>query len=77
VPVLAIVFGVLLVLFGGGCTLIYGGTILSNDDPMGNLQQIGFLLMITGLLPFALGIILMVWGIRADRERRRQRLKKE
>ena len=69
--ILAIIFGILLILFGGGCTLIVGGIMVS--DPSSAINDLGSTLSILvplGLLPLAIGILLVRWGVRKDRERR-------
>src|SRR5205823_1316358 len=55
--ILAIIFGILLILFGGGCTLIVGGIMVS--DPSSIINDLGTTLSILlplGLLPLAIGI---------------------
>jgi hypothetical protein len=72
--ILAIVVGLLLVLFGGGCTLIMGGLVIS--DPGSLTNDLGMVLSIVlplGVLPLAVGILLIRWGVKKDRERRRAR----
>lgn len=71
-PVLAIILGLLLLLFGGGCTLIFlvGGVI----DPQGMLADVPLLLSMwvpLGLLPLAGGWLLFRHGLKRDRARRR------
>ncbi len=69
--ILLIIFGVLLVLFGGGCTLILGGLMVS--DPGSFTSDLMLLLSIwlpLGLAPLALGIGLFKRGRKMDRERR-------
>jgi hypothetical protein len=69
--ILAIIIGILLILFGGGCTLIMGGLIIS--DPSGIGSDVGSVLLMLGILPLAAGILLVRWGVRKDRERRAAR----
>jgi hypothetical protein len=72
--IFAIAVGLLLVLFGGGCTLIMGGLVIS--DPGSLMNDLGMVLSIVlplGLLPLGVGILLIRWGVRKDRERRRAR----
>jgi len=69
--VLAIVFGLLLIMFGGGCTLIFLFAALS--DPASLFNDIGMYLVIwlpLGLLPLAGGLPLFRWGLKADRAKR-------
>jgi hypothetical protein len=69
--ILAIIFGILLILFGGGCTLIMGGLMIS--DPSSIISDFGTLLSVLlpfGILPLAAGIFLIRWGVKKDRERR-------
>jgi hypothetical protein len=69
--VILIIIGLILVVFGGGCTLIVGGLVLADpgsliNDPMEVLSLGGGM----GLLPLAIGIALFRWGLRIDREKR-------
>lgn len=69
--ILAIVFGLLLIMFGGGCTLIFlfGGI----TDPRSMFSDMGLFLTLwipLGLLPLAGGIPLFRWGLKADRAKR-------
>jgi hypothetical protein len=72
--IIAIAVGVLLVLFGGGCTLIMGGLVVS--DPGSLTNDLGMVLSIVlplGILPLGVGILLIRWGVKKDRERRSAR----
>jgi membrane protein implicated in regulation of membrane protease activity len=75
--ILVIIIGLLLALFGGGCTLIWGGAILFSPNMARDLQNYGAALLFVGLLPLAGGIAMINWGVRRDREKRRQRSGKE
>lgn len=71
-PVLLIIFGLLLMLFGGGCTLIVGGLFIS--DPSGSFGDLGSILPMwlgIGLAPLIGGIFVFRLGLKLDRERRR------
>lgn len=70
--VLLIVVGLILAVFGGGCTLIVGGLVISDpqsmsSDPFSVLGLGGGL----GVLPLVIGILLFRWGLRIDREKRK------
>ena len=69
--ILLIIFGALLVLFGGGCTLILGGTIVAGGNPIRDFQDVGVFLFLGGLLPLVIGYFLIRSGIRRDREKRK------
>ncbi len=70
--VLLIVIGLLLAVFGGGCVLIMGvlvaGDLRSALNDLPTLFGFGGLL---GLLPLAVGILLIRAGLRIDREKRK------
>ena len=71
--ILAIVFGLLLLVFGGGCTLVVVGSLLS--DPGSMLSDLPLLLSIVvplGILPAIGGWFLFRWGLKIDRQKRRQ-----
>ena len=71
-PVLLIVFGLLLMLFGGGCTLIVGGLFIS--DPSGGLDDLVSILPMwfgIGVAPLAGGFLMFRAGLSKDRERRK------
>ena len=70
-PVLFIVIGAVLVIFGGGCTLVTGGFIL--DNPANAMRDAGIMLsywLPLGLAPLAAGIVLVRLGLRRDGEMR-------
>ena len=69
--ILLIVFGLLLILFGGGCTVVLGGMMVT--DPGSFSSDFALMLSIwlpMGLAPLALGIWLFRVGLRKDREKR-------
>ena len=71
-PVLLIVLGLLLMLFGGGCTLIVGGMYAS--DPSMILNDISSTLpsfLLAGPAPLVGGYFLFRFGLKLDRERRK------
>jgi hypothetical protein len=68
--ILAIIFGILLILFGGGCTLIMGGIMISDPSSMSDLGTLLSILLPLGVLPLGIGILLLRWGVKKDRERR-------
>jgi TRAP-type C4-dicarboxylate transport system permease small subunit len=69
--VLLIIFGLLLIVFGGGCTLIVGGVTISDpSSATSDLATILPLWLVLGLLPLAAGIWLFRAGLRIDREKR-------
>ena len=69
--VLLIVVGLLLLLFGGGCTLIIGGFTIADPGTLTTDPSLLGMLLIMGILPLGLGWWLFRWGLRIDRERRR------
>ena len=70
---LLIIFGVLLVLFGGGCTLILGGAMVAGGNPVRDFQDMGMFLFLGGLLPLTLGYFMFRSGLRRDREKRKRK----
>ena len=71
-PILLIITGLLLMLFGGGCTLFYGGIFIS--DPSAILDDIGSNLpsfLLIGLAPLIGGFFLFRHGLKLDREKRK------
>ena len=71
-PVLLIILGLLLMLFGGGCTLIAGGLFIS--DPSGSFGDLGSILPMwlgIGLAPLLGGFFMFRAGLSKDRERRK------
>ena len=75
--VLLIMFGAILALFGGGCTLILGGDVVFGGNPVSALEDVGVLLLVLGLLPLAAGYFMIRSGLRIDREKRRASTAKE
>jgi hypothetical protein len=68
--VLAIIFGLLLLLFGGGCTLIFLFGMVTDARSM--LSDVPLLLTLwvpLGLLPLAVGYWLFRLGLRISRRR--------
>lgn len=68
-----IIFGALLALFGGGCTLILGGAMLFGGNPLRDFQDMGVFLFLGGLLPLLAGVFMVRAGLRIDREKRKAR----
>lgn len=64
-PILLMILGLLLVLFGGGCTLIFFG--------MGLDSEFLLLWLALGAAPLAGGFLLVRYGLRLRRERQGQR----
>jgi len=74
VPILAIIFGILLILFGGGCTLIMGGIAVYDVSSIWNdLPDMLSIMLPLGILPLVIGILLVRWGLKTDRERRQSK----
>ncbi|MCB1380407.1 MAG: hypothetical protein KDK89_18870 [Alphaproteobacteria bacterium] len=72
--VIAIILGLLLLIFGGGCTLIFLFGLVSDTRSM--LSDVPLLLTLwipLGLLPLGLGWLLFRYGLRKDREKRKAR----
>jgi hypothetical protein len=68
--IIAILFGLLLLLFGGGCTLIFLITTLG--DPQGMFSDMALLLQLwipLGLVPLVGGWFLFQYGMRRGREK--------
>lgn len=63
-PILLMILGLLLVLFGGGCTLIFFG--------MGPDSEFLLLWLALGAAPLAGGFLLVRYGLRLRRARRTQ-----
>ena len=63
-PILLMILGLLLILFGGGCTLIFFG--------MGPDSSFLWLWLGLGVLPLAGGLLLVRYGLKLRRERRAQ-----
>ncbi|WP_373503071.1 hypothetical protein [Aestuariivirga sp.] len=67
--IVAIIFGLLLLAFGGGCVLMF--VVFSFTDPKGMLADIPVLLTTLvpfGVLPAILGWFLFRWGVKRDRK---------
>ena len=73
--VVAIIFGLLLLVFGGGCTLfILGGGLLSDGAALlADLPLLASILVPFGILPAIGGWFLFRWGLNVDRARRKAR----
>ena len=72
--IILIIFGVLLLLFGGGCTLIVLGLILPEPARLGSaLAEMMPFWIPLGLLPLALGWLLLRWGLKLGRAKREQK----
>jgi hypothetical protein len=63
-PILLMILGLLLILFGGGCTLIFFG--------MGPDSEFLLLWLGLGAAPLVGGLLLVRYGLRLRRERRAQ-----
>jgi hypothetical protein len=64
-PIVLIIFGALLLLFGGGCTLIM--LVVMVQDPSNvwsNLQDVVPFWIPLGLLPLVIGGLLVRWGVK-------------
>jgi hypothetical protein len=71
-PVLFIVVGLLLMLFGGGCALLAGGIFISDPKILLNdLSSLVPLYLGVAIAPLVGGFFLFRHGLRLDRERRR------
>lgn len=69
--ILAVIFGLLLLLFGGGCTLIFvAGGIMDPKSMFADIPLVLTMWLPLGLLPLVLGWLLFRYGVRKDRERR-------
>jgi hypothetical protein len=70
-PVLFIVLGLLLMLFGGGCALLAGGIFISEPSIlMNDLPSLVPLYLGVAIAPLVGGFFLFRHGLRQDRERR-------
>ena len=70
--ILVMIFGLLLLVFGGGCTLFVVG--LGLTDPVNFLRDTATILQILlpfGVLPLVVGWLLFRYGLRKDREKRK------
>jgi hypothetical protein len=76
--VLLIILGLLLMLFGGGCTLILAGIESYNpSNIMNDLADFLPMWLGLGLLPLAAGFFLFRAGLKLDRERRNAKVPKD
>jgi hypothetical protein len=69
--IVVLIFSALLLLFGGGCTLIM--VFVALDDPqhfMRNLQDFAPFWIPLGLLPLGIGWLLFRWGLKLKRAKR-------
>ena len=71
--IILIIFGLLLLLFGGGCTLISLIMMVDSQTSMDNLGVILPYWIPLGLLPLIVGWLLVRAGIRSRRARRAAR----
>mgnify|MGYP000926065344 CR=1 FL=1 len=70
--VLLIVFGLLLLLFGGGCTLITLGYLFGGSaNIVQELMDGWWILVFFCFMPLVVGWLLFRQGLRIDRERRK------
>lgn len=70
--ILLIVIGLLLLLFGGGCTLIIAGFAIADwRATLGDLTGVAGVLGGMGLLPLAAGWYLFRLGVKIDRGKRK------
>jgi Zn-dependent protease with chaperone function len=58
--ILALIAGILLILFGGGCSALFFSTVV----PEGNGGDFLGMWIVGGLLPLAAGILLVRWGMK-------------
>lgn len=73
--IILLVFALLLILFGGGCTLILGG--IGVTDPSSLFNDMSTVLGIwlpLGLLPLAAGIFLFRLALKLKRKREAERM---
>jgi hypothetical protein len=77
--VLLLILGLLLILFGGGCTLILGGIWLSDPSSItsSDVADVLPIWLFLGLLPLAGGVLMFRVGLKLDRERRKANTPKE
>ena len=69
--IVLIIFGVLFLLFGGGCTLIVLGLMGSEPQNIGrNLLELMPIWLPLGLLPLVIGWLLVRWGVKLRRAKR-------
>jgi hypothetical protein len=72
--IILIIFGVLLLLFGGGCTLIVLWMMLSEPGRIGDTLVVVVPYWIPlGLLPLGIGWLLFRWGVKTRRAKQDQK----
>ena len=70
--VLVMIAGLLLLLFGGGCTLfVVGLGVFDFRNFINDLPNVLPILLPFGLLPLAVGWLLFRWGLNRDRAKRK------
>lgn len=71
--VVAIIIGLLLLVFGGGCTLLIVGSGLISDPAalIADIPLLASILVPFGILPAIGGWFLFRWGLKVDRARRK------
>ena len=73
-PIVLIIFGVLLLLFGGGCTMIMVGILVEDPEhAWSTLQEVIPFWMPLGLLPLIIGGLLFRWGVKSRRAKREEK----
>jgi len=63
-PILLMILGLLLILFGGGCTVLFFG--------IGPDREFVLLWLVLGIVPLVGGLLLVRYGLRLRRERQAQ-----
>ena len=72
--IILIIFGVLLLLFGGGCTLIVLAMIFSDPNRIGSSLALTVPYWIPlGLLPLIMGWLLLRSGLKSRRAKREEK----
>lgn len=73
-PIVLIIFGVLLLLFGGGCTVIVVGILVEDPErAWSTFQEFIPLWIPLGLLPLIIGGLLLRWGVKSRRAKREEK----
>ena len=73
-PIVLIIFGVLLLLFGGGCTVIMVGILVEDPEhSWSTLQEVIPFWIPLGLLPLIIGGLLFRWGVKSRRAKREEK----
>jgi len=73
-PIVLIIFGVLLLLFGGGCTVIMVGILVEDPEhAWSTLQEVIPFWIPLGLLPLIIGGLLFRWGVKSRRAKREEK----